>query len=323
MLIRTLTAFALAAATAGPAVAADPAANYPDRPIRLVISFPAGSGSDIIARYLGKQASATLGQPIVVEPKVGAQGSVAAREVARAKPDGYTLLLGTNSTHAANVYMMKDIGYDPVKDFSPVTQLTSNPLMMVVRADLPARNMTEFLRYARENPGKLNYGTGNSGGLAAAQLLKSLTGIQSLGVPYAGTPQAVTDLIGGRLDYMITDVMVTRPYLESGKLRALGVTSRQRLPSSPDVAPLAESGVDGYEFASWVGLFAPAGTPPAIVNKVNAAFVAALQAPDTRQFFDSMGMLPAPGTPQEFSAYIRAQLDLWGKLTRDAGVSVL
>ncbi|MEN4922036.1 tripartite tricarboxylate transporter substrate binding protein [Achromobacter spanius] len=323
MRIRNLLLAGLAMLLLGTAQAADPAADFPNRPIRLVISFPAGSGSDIIARYLGKHVSATLGQPIVVEPKVGAQGSVAAREVARAKPDGYTLLLGTNSTHAANFYMMKDIGYDPVKDFSPVTQLTSNPLMLVVRSDLPARDMPEFLQYARARPGQLNYGTGNSGGLAAAQLLKTLTGIQTMGIPYPGTPQAVTDLIGGRLDYMITDVMVTRPYLESGKLRALGVTSRERLPSSPDVAPLAELGVEGYEFASWVGLFAPAGTPPGVVAKINAAFVQALKAPDTRQFFDSMGMLPAPCTPQEFSAYIRAQLDLWGKLTRDAGVSVL
>ncbi|MDB5847975.1 MAG: hypothetical protein JWP29_1727 [Rhodoferax sp.] len=314
---------AAAAALALPGAWAYAQPDFPNHPIRLVISFPAGSGSDIIARYLGQKVSATLGQPIIVESKAGAQGAIAAREVAKSKNDGYTLLLGTNSTHAANIYMMKDLSYDPVKDFTPITQLTANPLVLVVRSEMPVNNLQEFLKYGKERQGKLNYGTGNSGGLVAAQLLKSLSGLDAVGVNYAGTAQAVTDLIGGRLDFMVTDPMVTKSFVDTGKLRALAVTTRQRLSSSPDVVPMADGGLPGYEYASWVGLFGPAGMQAEVVQKINQAFLKALTDPETEKFFAGMGMIAAGSAPDVFQAYVLDQIKLWGRLTKEAGVTPL
>ena len=235
------------------------AENYPERPIRLVVPFPAGSTTDTMARFLSDQVRADLGQTLVVENKAGAQGSIAATEVSRAAPDGYTLLVGTNSTQSANVHLFKKLSYDPANDFISITQFSMNPLVLVVRPDLPATTLQEFLDYAKSQPGKLNYGVGNTGSLAAVQMLKSMTGVQAMDIQYAGTPQAITDLIAGRLDFMITDISVTRPYIETGKLRALGVTPKKTTSALPGVPTLAEAGLQGYEFVAW-GRFAPAGT---------------------------------------------------------------
>ena len=307
----------------GPASVLRAQESFPQRPIHLVLPFPAGSSVDIIARYLGPKVSSELGQPVIVENKAGAQGTIAAREVARAKPDGYVLLMGTNSTHAANVYMVKSLGYDPIKDFAPISQVTINPLMLVVRPEMPVNNLQDFLKYAKERPGKLNYGTANSGGLVAAQLMKSLSGIDALAVNYPGTAQAVTDLLGGRIDFIFTDPTVVKAFVDSGKLRVLGLTSKQRLASSPDVKPLNESGLPGYDYASWVGLFGPAGMPQDIVRRVNAAFLKALTEPDTMKFFSEIGLITAGSTPEALRLFVQQQIEVWGKLTRDAGVTPL
>ena len=311
--------FCLAAVLGACAAAAAWAGGYPEHPIRMVVPFPAGSTTDTMARFLAEKVAPELGQTVIVENRAGAQGGIAAAEVSRAKPDGYTLLVGTNSTQSANVHLFKKLPYDPAADFAAITQFSMNPLVLVIRPDLPVHTLPEFIDYARERPGKLNYGTGNSGSLAAAQMLKSMAGIEALDVPYAGTPQAITDLIAGRLDFMITDISVTRPYIEAGKLRALGVTTARPVGSLPDTPTLAQAGLPGYEFVAWGGLFAPAGTPEAVVARLNEVFVQALRSPAAGEFFAKQGLEPAPRTPGDFTRYVTAQTSLWGKLLADAG----
>ncbi|TKR55092.1 tripartite tricarboxylate transporter substrate binding protein [Allopusillimonas ginsengisoli] len=293
--------------------------TYPERPITMVVPFPAGSTTDAMTRFLSKEVEAELGQTLVVENKAGAQGSIAAAYVSRAKADGYTLLVGTNSTQSANVHLFKDLSYDPAKDFAAITQFTMNPLVLVVREDLPVKTLPEFLEYAKSRPGKLNYGVGNSGSLASVQMLKDMTGIDAMDIQYAGTPQAITDLIAGRLDFMITDISVTRPYVEAGKLRALGVTPIKTTRALPNVPTMHAAGLSGYDFVAWGGLFAPEGTDPAIVDRLNKAFVNALKSPRAAEFFDRQGQEAFPRSPNDFTSYVSAQTDMWGALLAKTG----
>lgn len=296
------------------------AQDYPSRVINLVVPFPAGSATDSEARFLGERVSKILGQQVIIENKAGADGTVAAAGVARAEPDGYTLLLATNSTHAANVHLHKKLPYDPVGDFAPIARLTRNPLVLVVNSDFPAQNLQEFIQHAKQNPGKLTYGSGNTGSLAAAQLIKTMTGIDALNVPYKGTPAAITDILAGRIDFMVTDVAVTREFVETKKLRALGVTTAARIPTMPTVPTVAEAGIPGYQFAAWSGLFAPAGTPPAIVEKLNRAFLEALKGPEADAFFNLVALEPDPSTPEELSKHVQSQIELWGRIIAETGL---
>ena len=294
--------------------------DFPNKPIKVVVTVAPGAASDTVARRLGEHVSKTLGQPVVIDNKPGAQSLIATRYVAKAPNDGYTLLVGSNTTHAANPYLVKDMGYDPVKDFVPVTLWTINPLMLVVKADLPVRTVQEFVKYAKEHPG-MNYGVGNTGGLVAVQMLKSQTGIEATGVNYQGTAQAATDLAAGRLDFMVTDPGVVRSFVQSGKMRILGITSKQRLSSYPDVAPLAESGLPGYDYASWIGLFAPAGVSPDAVRRVNQAYVKALADPVNQKFMTDLGMIAESSTPEQLQAFVQDQMRMWGRLTKEAGLT--
>lgn len=313
--------FALSAALSLACSGAWAQTDYPSRPIKVVVTVAPGSASDTLVRYLSEHASKTLGQPVVVENRPGGQSMIAARAIAKAPKDGYTLLVGSNTTHSANPYLVKDLGYDPDKDFSPITLLTLNPLMLVVHTDLPVRSVPDFIRYAKERPGKLNYGVGNSGGLVAVQMIKTLTGIEAQGVNYQGTAPAANDLVAGRLDFMVTDPSVVGAFAQAGKLRILGISSKQRLPSHPDVAPLAEAGLPGYEYASWVGLFAPAGVPPEVARRLSQAFGRALAEPATEKFLTGLGMIPKGLSPEQFQLFVQDQLKLWGRLTKDAGLT--
>jgi tripartite-type tricarboxylate transporter receptor subunit TctC len=295
---------------------------YPDKPVRLILPFPAGSTSDLLARYMGDKVTKKLGQPLVVESKPGAQGAIAARFVARSRADGYTILFGTNSTHAANPFLIKNLGYDPIKDFAPLTQCSVNPLLLVINADLPVRSVAELVQHARAHPGKLSYGAGNTGSLVSTQLLRSVTGIDALAVNYPGVAQATNDLVAGRLDFMLVDPSVIRPFVESGKVRVLGVSSRERLPSWPDAAPLAELGVPGYDYASWSGLFAPAGTPDAVLQTLSRAFDEVLQEEESEKFLSGLGMIVKRSSPPAFAAFVKSQIGVWEKLIRDAGLTV-
>lgn len=253
---------------------------YPSRLIRLVCPFPAGSATDTQARFLAEQVGKTIGQKLIVENKAGATGNLAAADVARSAPDGYSLLLATNSSHAANIHLYKKLPFDPVADFTPIARLTRNPLVLVVAEGSPAKTLKELVALAKSQPGKLSFGTGNTGSLAAAQLLKSSAGIDIQRVPYQGTPQAITDLLGGRIDLVITDVAVVREFVSTGKLRALAVTTAAALKTMPGVPTMAEAGVPGYEFAAWSGLYGPAGLPAPIVKVLHDDFVAALKGPE-------------------------------------------
>ena len=294
--------------------------DFPNRPIKIITPFAPGS-SDVIARRLGEHAGRTLGQPVVVETRPGAQGTIATRAIARVKNDGYTLLLGTNSTHAASPYLFKDLGYDPVRDFTPITRFTVNPLMLVVTAEMPVRSVQEFIKYAKERPGKLSYGVGNTGSLVASQMLKTQGGIDAVGVNYPGNSQAVTDFLAGRLDFMVTDPMIVKSFVQAGKLRILGLTSKQRLPTFPDVVPMAELGLPNFEYASWIGLFGPAGMPSEVTRKLHEAFAKALAEPESVKFLADIGMIAAGANPAEFGAYVQDQIKVWGHLTRAAGLT--
>jgi tripartite-type tricarboxylate transporter receptor subunit TctC len=309
-----------ASALVGPSAGARARSAYPDKPIKIVAPFAPGS-SDVIARQLGDHAAKTLGQPVVVETRPGGQGTVASRAIAKARSDGYTLLLGTNSTHAASPYLFKDLGYDPARDFTPIMRFTVNPLMLVVNAELPVRSVQELIRYAKDQPGKLNYGVGNTGSLVATQMLKTQAGIEAAAINYAGNAQAVSDFVAGRLDFMVTDPMIVKTFARNGKLRVLGVTSKQRLATFADVAPLAELGLPQFDYTSWIGLFGPGGLPVEVTQRLHEAFAKALAEPGTVRFLADLGMIAAGASPAEFSAFVKDQIRLWGRLTREAGLT--
>lgn len=295
--------------------------DYPNRPIRIVAPFAAGAATDVLLRRLSDSVSKSLGQPIVIENRPGAQGAIAARIAAKAPNDGYTLMMAGNSSHAANVHTMKEPGYDPVKDFTPIIHLTLNPQVLVVNAELPVRSVQELIKYGKDNPGKLTYGIGNAGSLVAASLFTAQAGIQAVGVNYPGTPQATIDLLAGRLDFIMNDPVVAAPHLQSGKLRVLGVTSKQKLASLPNVAPLAELGVRDMDYASWSAVVAPAGLSPQIVEKIHQAFAKAMAEPANEKFAVDAGIIPVVSTTEEFRRFLIEQIRLWGIWSKQAGMT--
>jgi len=310
----------LSAASILPLGHAHAQAGYPTHPIKVIAPVATGSGADTLMRRLEGPLVKLLGQSLIIENKPGAQSALGARIAAKAPHDGYTLFLGGNS-FVANVHMMREPGYDPVKDFAPISLLVYNPLLLTVRANLPARTLQEFIKYAKDRPGKLSYGVGNSGSLVASQLLNTQTGIDAVGVNYPGMAQATTDLIAERLDYIMLDPVIAGPFIQAGKLRALGITSRQRLTSMPDIAPLSELGVPGYEWMGWVGLFAPAGTPAPVRRRLSQAVEQVLGDAGVREFMVGGGMIPARATTEQFQAHMQEQIKLWGRWTRAAGLT--
>jgi tripartite-type tricarboxylate transporter receptor subunit TctC len=317
---RAAAAMLLLATAAMLAPSAHAADAYPSRLIKLLVPFPAGSATDVEARFLAEKVGNVLNQKIIVENKPGANGNLGASEAARAAPDGYTLYLATNSTHSANVHLYNKLPFDPVADFVPVARLTRNPLVMVVAKDFPAKNLAEFISYGKANPGKLSYGTGNTGSMAAAQLAKSMAGVDAVRVSYPGTPQAITDLLGGRIEFIITDIAVTREFIQQGALRALGVTTPVRIASLPNVPTMAEAGLPGYDFAAWSGLFVPKGTPDDIVQTLNKALTQVVTAPEAQTFFADIGLEPNISTSAGLADYVTQQTELWGRIIKESGL---
>ncbi|ARP95487.1 Bug family tripartite tricarboxylate transporter substrate binding protein [Bordetella genomosp. 13] len=320
MHLRTLlgaAALAAAALCAGPAAAAD---AYPSRPITLVVPFPAGAGTDAVGRIFAGELGAILGQQVVVENRPGANSTIAGNFVARAKPDGYTLFVTTNTSHSAAPWLMKSIPYDPVKDFTPIARGGNLPFMLVVNPKRPYKSVAELVEYARKNPGKVTYASGNSTGIVAGATLARRTNTQMLHIPYKGTPQALTDVVGGQVDFMFTDLTSGMPFVQSGQLRALAVSTAQRSTIVPDLPSMREAGVADFDLNSWNGYFGPAGMPPEVVAKLNQAINQVVAKPEVRQRLASLGFDAFSGTPQEFAAFVGQQLELWGKLIRDAGI---
>jgi tripartite-type tricarboxylate transporter receptor subunit TctC len=315
---RSLSALLLCVAT----LAQAQSPGYPSKPIHLIVPFPPGGGNDTVARAIAQQISPELGQPVVIDNKPGAGGSVGAELAAKAPADGYTLFLAGVGSHVVNPNVHKKLGYDPLKDFAPITLIASAPSVLVVNPKVPAQNIAEFTAYARANPGKLNYasnGTGSAAQLAAA-MYETMAGVKMVHVPYKGIAPALTDLLGGEVQLMFGTVVALVPHIQAGKLRALAVTGKKRSPLIPDVPTLRESGLPEYEAGSWYGIEAPAGTPRAIIEQLNAVIVKALKQPDVAKRLATEGAEVIGSTPEEFGAHIKADLERVGKIVRAAGI---
>jgi len=293
--------------------------NYPNKPVKLVVPFPAGSATDQIARVIGQELQGALGQPFVVENKAGAQGAIAAAEVAKSAPDGYTLMVGTNTPLAANPSLFKQLSYDPVKDFAPVARLGTISFMIMVRPDFPAKNFKEFLAHARANPGKLSAGYGSAGSQVSQAMLRSMGKIDFIDVPYKGLPQAITDVMGGTLSFTLADLANGLAQQKGGKLRGIAVTSAKRSALAPEVPAIAEE-LPGYELIAWFALVAPAGTPSAIVAQLHERTAAALAKPDVAARFANLGTDVAPMNPQQLGAFIQSEIAMWARMSKAAGI---
>ena len=295
------------------------AQNYPTRPVKLIVPFPAGSATDQVARVVGAELQQALGQAFVVENKAGAQGAIAAAEVAKAAPDGYTLMLTTNTPHAANPSLFKKLNYDPVKDFTPITRYGTTSFMLMVRPDFPAKDLKSFLAHVRSQPGKLSAGYGSSGSQVSVAMLKQLGKLDVVEVPYKGIPQAVTDTMGGSLQFTFVDLANALAQAKGGKLRGLAVTSGKRSALAPDVPAIAEE-LPGYEIIAWFALMAPAKLPEALVQRLHQTNMNALAKPEVKEKFATIGTDVAPMNPAELAKFIQAEVAHWAKLVKLAGI---
>ena len=294
--------------------------SYPAKPINLIVPFPAGSGTDAVGRIFATELSKILGQQVVVENKPGGNATIAASYVARMQPDGYTLFLTTNTSHSAAPWLMKNVSYDPVKDFTPIARGGNLPFILVINPKLPVKSVEELVAYAKKNPGKLNYASGNSTGIVGGATFAARAGIELVHVPYKGTPQAMTDVVGGQVDMMFVDVAAGMPLVKSGQLRAIAVSTAARSALLPELPSMAEAGVKDFDLISWNGYFGPAGLPPEVVTKVNAAINQIVNDPETKKRLSILGFDAFSGTPQDFAGFVDQQLTLWKKLIQDAGI---
>jgi len=298
------------------------AADYPSRPIHLIVPFAAGGGNDTVARLVGQGLTAELGQPVVIDNRPGAGGVVGAEAAAHAAPDGYTLFLGGVGSHAINPSLHEHLGYDPVKDFTPISLIASAPLVLVVHPSVPATSVHELVALAKAKPGALNYasnGNGSSSHLAAA-MFASMTGVDLVHVPYKGLAPALGDLLSGQVQLMFSSVVAILPHVKAGKLRALAVSSKERLSLLPDLPTVSEAGVPNYQTSSWYGILAPAGTPPDAVARLNAAIVKVVAQPHVRQALAQEGADPVGSTPAAFGAFIQSERERLGEVIRTAKV---
>jgi tripartite-type tricarboxylate transporter receptor subunit TctC len=297
------------------------AAEYPSKPIRLIVSFAAGGPTDVFARLIASKLEKELGQPIIVENKPGGGSNIGSEFVAKAKPDGYTLLVGTVA-NTTNMGIYKNLGYDTVRDFAPITQIMSSPSVLVVNTDIPVRTLNELIAYVKARPGKLNYASSGAGGMQhhAGEMLKLRAGIDVLHIPYKGAAPALTDVIGGTVSMGFKTASGVLPAIQSGKVRAIAVAGSHRLAQLPDVPTMAEAGMPGIEADSWNGLFAPAGTPPAIINKLADATIAILKTQEIKDRFAAISATPVGNTPAEFSKYVKDEVNKWGKVAKEANV---
>ncbi|MEO8279844.1 MAG: tripartite tricarboxylate transporter substrate binding protein [Ideonella sp.] len=293
---------------------------FPTKPITFIVPFAAGSATDQLARALGQSITEQTKQPVVVENKAGASGMLAAQAAARAAPDGYTVLITTNTTQAANEHLYKKLAYDPVKDFAPLTGLGKGGQVLVVNTTSPYKNVGELIAAAKKSPGKLTFGSGSSSSRVAGEMFKQLTGTEILHVPYKSNPVAITDLLGGQIDMMITDTSTGVPQIKAGKLRALGYSTQKRSSQLPDVATLEEAGVKGYDMGYWFAAYAPASTPAPVVARLTDLLHQAVKGPAAKAFFESGGSEPWTTTPAELAKFQGVEAQKWGKVIKAAGI---
>jgi tripartite-type tricarboxylate transporter receptor subunit TctC len=299
------------------------AQGYPAKPVKIIVPYPPGGPTDIVARVVAQKLSEQTGQQFVVDNRGGAGGNIGAEAVARSPADGYTLLVATTA-HAINRTLFKQMSYDLMKDFVPISQLTAGPLVIVANPALPATNVKELIALAKSKPGELAFassGPGQSTHLAA-ELFDTMAGIKMTHVPYKGSAPALTDTMGGQTSLFFDTMLSAMPHVRSGKLRALAVTSAQRSPAAPDIPTVAESGLPGYEAIAWNGLLAPAGTPKEVVARLNAEVKKALEVPEIKERFAAQGFAAAWSPPEKYAAFLDAEVDKWGKVVKVSGATV-
>jgi len=296
-------------------------AAYPDKPVRLILPFPAGGATDFMARTLAQRLGERLGQPVVVDNRAGAGGAVAAEAVATAAPDGYTLFFATMGTLAINPSLYPKLRYDPVKDFAPIAITHATANVLVVHPQVAAKNVAELIALAKARPGELTFGSAGNGSSShlAGEYFKSLAGIEMTHVPYKGTSPALVDLLSGRISMMFDTIQVHVENIASGKVRALGVTSAERTPALPGVPTIAESGLPGYEVSMWLGVLAPAGTPKAVINRLNADIVKVMGEAEMKKQMLGAGIDARSSTPEQFAATVKADTLKWAKIVKAAG----
>jgi len=314
-----VTLIAALCAVGAPAFAQD---KWPSKPIKYIVPFPPGGTTDILARLIGQKLSTALGQPVLVENKAGAGGNIGSDFVAKSAPDGYTILGGTISSHAINVSMYKEMPYDPVKDFVPITLIGTNANVLIVAPSNPAKTAQELIAQAKAKPGSMSFasaGNGTSQHLSG-ELFKAMAGLDMVHIPYKGSAPAIQDVMAGQVPMMFDTTVVAAPHIKSGSVRALAVTSTKRVKGMETIPPLSEAGVPGYQIVSWQGIFAPAGTPKDIVVRLNAELVKIIAMPDIRERLDSLGVDPVANTSEEFSAFQKAEIAKWAKVIKDANI---
>ncbi len=316
--------FALAAcALSSHAFAQSSAATFPDKPMKIVVTFSTGGAPDILARILGERLTAAWGQPVIVDNKPGAGGNLGADFVAKSAPDGYTIVVGTVGTHSINGALYSKMPYDMVKDFTPITLLATTPNMLVVNNAVPAKNLKDFIALGKKE-GKMTFASSGSGTSihVSGELFKTMTGIDMVHIPYKGRATAIPDVLGGRVTMMFDNMPSSLPLVREGKLRALGVTSSKRSPAAPDIPTIAESGLPGFDAVSWFALFAPAHTPKPIVDKLQAEVHKILKSPDIAKRLADAGLDGVGGTPEELAAYQKSEITKWVKVVKDSGAKV-
>ena len=319
--LASLTAAGLATAPA--ALAQGAAASYPSKPIHIVVTFSTGGAPDILARLIGERLNAAWGQPVIVDNKPGAGGNTGADSVAKAAPDGHTIVVGTVGTHSINGALYAKMPYDMVKDFAPVTLLATTPNMLVVNNEVPAKTLPEFIALGKKE-GKMTFASSGSGTSihVSGELFKTMTGIDMQHIPYKGRATAIPDLLGGRVTMMFDNMPSSLSLVREGKLRALGVTSARRSPAAPEIPTIAEQGLPGFEAVSWFALFAPANTPKPVVDKLQAEVRKIITSPEAGKRLADMGLEPVGSTPEELAAYQRDEIAKWAKVVKDSGARV-
>lgn len=299
------------------------AQDYPNKALRLVVAYPPGASSDALARSVAQKMSQNMGQPIVVDNRAGASGNIGTEYVAKQAGDGYTFMLGTDATHAANMHLTATPSFHPIRDFTPLTLAALNPIVLVVNPAVPARTLRELVDYGRANPDKIAYGSSGSGSPhhLAGELLKQVSGVPFLHVPYKGGAQAVTDVLGGQIPMVFSSLITVLPHIRSGKLRAIAVTQASRYAGLPEVPTFAET-LPGFEMNSWLGFFAPAGLPEAVTRRLNEELIKALRDPEVQPRLDAGGLIVATLSPADFAAMVRKEYEQRGRLISAAAVKL-
>ena len=309
------------ALTAAPSIAQSPPSNWPNKPIRYIVPFAPGGTTDILARTIGERLGAALGQPIVVENKPGQGGSIGAAELARSAPDGYTIGGGTISSHAINATLYDKLSYDPVTSFAPITMYATQPNVLLVHPSVPAKNLREFIDLLKANPGKYAFGSAGNGTSQhiSGELFKTMAGVQMQHIPYRGSGQMMPELLGGNLPVAVDNIATAIQHVNAGKLRALAVTSATRSVVAPDVPTMAESGLAGYDISSWQAVFAPAGTPAPIVDRLYTEIARILKTPDIQKRLSDLGLNISEMTPAQLSALVKSDMPRLGKIVKESG----